>query len=81
MIEGETIKDRGKKNRILRQWIKYIQGSSFLSNWVVNYWQWSRSRGQSVTGLSPGATEDPPCRVGRCTLNLSRLKHPSVGVV
>ncbi|GFW25546.1 hypothetical protein TNCV_1308071 [Trichonephila clavipes] len=25
--------------------------------------------------------EDPPCRGGRCSLNISRLKHPSVGVV
>ncbi|GFW04167.1 uncharacterized protein TNCV_2669321 [Trichonephila clavipes] len=27
------------------------------------------------------STEDPPCRGGRCMLNMSRLKRPPVGVV
>ncbi|GFT11865.1 hypothetical protein TNCV_1923791 [Trichonephila clavipes] len=30
-------------------------------------------------GLEPRTTEDPACRGGRCTLNMSRLKRPSVG--
>ncbi|GFV33423.1 hypothetical protein TNCV_758471 [Trichonephila clavipes] len=31
--------------------------------------------------FEPGTTKDPPCRRGRCTLNMSRLKRPPVGVV
>ncbi|GFU66953.1 hypothetical protein TNCV_4296051 [Trichonephila clavipes] len=31
--------------------------------------------------FEPSSAEDPPCRGGRCTLNLSRLKHPPAGVV
>ncbi|GFV83922.1 hypothetical protein TNCV_1479241 [Trichonephila clavipes] len=30
--------------------------------------------------FEPGTAEDPPCRGGQYTLNLSRLKHPLVGV-
>ncbi|GFV72958.1 hypothetical protein TNCV_1329661 [Trichonephila clavipes] len=29
----------------------------------------------------PGTVEDPPCRTGRCTLNMSRLERPPVGLV
>ncbi|GFX32675.1 hypothetical protein TNCV_888131 [Trichonephila clavipes] len=31
--------------------------------------------------FEPSAAEDLPCRGGRCSLNLSRLKRPPVGVV
>ncbi|GFX30951.1 hypothetical protein TNCV_4146591 [Trichonephila clavipes] len=31
--------------------------------------------------LEPSATEDLPCTESRCTLNLSRLKRPCVGMV
>ncbi|GFV18439.1 hypothetical protein TNCV_4468751 [Trichonephila clavipes] len=30
--------------------------------------------------FKPGTTEDPPCRGGRCTLNMPRLKHPHIGL-
>ncbi|GFX15680.1 hypothetical protein TNCV_2131661 [Trichonephila clavipes] len=39
----------------------------------------SRTRGESVAGSSPSATEDLPCRGYLCTLNLSKFKHPPVG--
>ncbi|GFW87511.1 hypothetical protein TNCV_1301561 [Trichonephila clavipes] len=31
--------------------------------------------------FEPCSTEDPPCKWGRCTLNMSRLKRPPFGVV
>ncbi|GFX41472.1 hypothetical protein TNCV_3490121 [Trichonephila clavipes] len=31
--------------------------------------------------IEPSTPEDPPCKEGRCTLNMLRLKHPPVGVV
>ncbi|GFX57003.1 SCAN domain-containing protein 3 [Trichonephila clavipes] len=31
--------------------------------------------------FEPGTAEDPPCRSGRWTLNMSRLKRPPIGVV
>ncbi|GFU57247.1 hypothetical protein TNCV_3634371 [Trichonephila clavipes] len=31
--------------------------------------------------LEPCATEDLPCRGGRCTLNLSKIKRPSLGAL
>ncbi|GFW13129.1 hypothetical protein TNCV_3330611 [Trichonephila clavipes] len=31
--------------------------------------------------FEPSTAEDPPCIGGRCTLNVSRLKRPPVGVV
>ncbi|GFW42183.1 hypothetical protein TNCV_1206391 [Trichonephila clavipes] len=31
--------------------------------------------------FEPGTIEDPPCRRGRCTLNMLRLKRPSGGVM
>ncbi|GFX04728.1 hypothetical protein TNCV_2247121 [Trichonephila clavipes] len=33
----------------------------------------SQTRGESVVGSNPGATEDPKCRGDRCSLKLSRL--------
>ncbi|GFV19162.1 hypothetical protein TNCV_3223801 [Trichonephila clavipes] len=30
--------------------------------------------------FEPSTAEDPPCRGGQCTLNLSRIKCPPVGV-
>ncbi|GFV78675.1 hypothetical protein TNCV_1889801 [Trichonephila clavipes] len=31
--------------------------------------------------FEPSVTEHPPCREGRCALNMSRLKNPPVAVV
>ncbi|GFU20717.1 hypothetical protein TNCV_3176541 [Trichonephila clavipes] len=31
--------------------------------------------------FKPSTAEDPPCRGGRCTLNVSRVRRPPVGVV
>ncbi|GFS53595.1 hypothetical protein TNCV_730451 [Trichonephila clavipes] len=31
-------------------------------------------------GFKPSTAEDPPCRGGLCSLNMSRIKHPPVGV-
>ncbi|GFV22651.1 hypothetical protein TNCV_2078411 [Trichonephila clavipes] len=32
-------------------------------------------------GFQPSTAKDPPCRGGRCTLNVSRLKRTTIGVV
>ncbi|GFV41786.1 uncharacterized protein TNCV_3629371 [Trichonephila clavipes] len=36
---------------------------------------------QACHEFKPSTAEDPPCKGDRCTLNMSRLKRPPVGVV
>ncbi|GFU61479.1 hypothetical protein TNCV_2287761 [Trichonephila clavipes] len=43
------------------------------------------SQGNGLMGswheFEPGTVEDPTSRGSRCTLNMSRLEHPPVGMV
>ncbi|GFT23442.1 histone-lysine N-methyltransferase SETMAR [Trichonephila clavipes] len=57
-------------------------------HWCRNRWSGRGSLGVKVTGswlacheMEPSTTEDLPCRGGRCTLNMWRLKCPPLGVV
>ncbi|GFV92519.1 hypothetical protein TNCV_1744241 [Trichonephila clavipes] len=56
--------------------------SSFLKNVaVVAKWSRQQTRRQRVKSFDPSTTEDPPCRGGRYTLNMLRIKRSPIGVV
>ncbi|GFW93993.1 hypothetical protein TNCV_4813111 [Trichonephila clavipes] len=64
-----------KTRRVGERCTLNLSRAQTYSRWcgVLAQGLWSRTGAWSVAGSSSGDTEDPPCRGGRCPLDLSRL--------